>query len=99
MKPVRGIITHWLMPDGVPRPARLSAGGGEVWAIEIIRGTDGSPVMLDLANGRHLTVEDMTPGAQLRVTEPPGDDEGRELLDALVAQGLPLADSPLTGNA
>ncbi len=32
------------------------------------------------------------------VREPPADDEGRELLDAVVKEGLPLAGSPLPGG-
>jgi hypothetical protein len=107
MKPVRGIITNPMFPNGVPRI------DGEPLTVELTRGTDaqpgplgrpehptalGVPCVRDVIDGRTLLVEDLAPGSQLRVIVPPTDAEGRELLDAVVNEGLPLDGSPLPGG-
>ena len=107
MKPVRGIITNAALPDGVPRR------DGQPLTVELIRGTDdqegpfgrpdhptalGLPVLRDVTDGTLYLIEDLPPFSALRVIEPPVDDEGRELLAAVVREGLPLAGSPLPGG-
>jgi hypothetical protein len=107
MKPVRGIITNPLLPDGVPGP------GGKPLTVELIWGNEdqqgpfgrpdhptalGLPCLRDVIDGRRYLVEDLPPFAELRVIEPPTDDAGRVLLDAIVKEGLPLAGSPLPGG-
>ena len=109
MKPVRGIITNRLLPDGVPR-----RGVVQPLTVELILGTDnqegpfgrpehptalGLPCLRDVVDGTIYLVEDLPPFSEFRVTEPPADEEGRKLLEALIAEGLPIADSPLTGEA
>src|SRR6266852_8711003 len=93
MKPVRGIITNPMLPDGVPRP-----GGVQPLAVELVRGTDDQPCLRGVDDGIIYLVENLPPDSQLRVIEPPADDEGRELLDAIVEEGLPLSGSPLPGG-
>jgi len=108
MKAVRGIITHPIHPHGGP-----FGRDGKVLMVELIRGTDdqegpfgrpdhptalGLPVLRDVVDGTLYLVEHLPPYAELRVIEPPTDDEGRELLDAVVEEGLPLAGSPLPGG-
>ena len=113
MKPVRGIITSSVFPDGVPRrfARHLPPGAaGQPLIVELIRGTDdlegpfarpdhpsalGLPVLRDVVDGMIYLVEDLPPYSELRVIDLPADDEGRELLDAVVKEGLPLAGSPL----
>jgi hypothetical protein len=107
MKPVRGIITNPVLPNGVPRR------DGQPLTVELIRGTEdeegpfgrpdhptavGLPVLRDVVGGTLYLVEDLPPYSELRVIEPPTDDEGRELLEAIVKGGLPLAGSPLPGG-
>jgi hypothetical protein len=109
MKPVRGIITiPSLLPDGVPR-----RGVEQPLTVELIRGTEdqegpfgrpdhptalGLPVLRDVFDGTLYLVEELPPLAELRVIEPPTDDEGRALLEDVVKEGLPLAGSPLPGG-
>jgi hypothetical protein len=106
-KPVRGIITNPILPDGVP------GRHGRPLTVELIRGTNdqegpfgrpdhptalGLPVLRDVVDGTIYLVENLPPYSQLRVIETPTDDEGRELLEAVVREGLPLAGSPLPGG-
>jgi hypothetical protein len=115
MKPVRGIITSSVFPDGVPRrfARHLPPGAaGQPLIVELIRGTDmerpfgrpghptalGLPVLRDVVDGTLYLVEDLSPYSELRVVDVPADEEGRELLDAVVKEGLPLAGSRLQGR-
>jgi hypothetical protein len=108
MKPVRGIITNPGFPNGLPR-----RGKEQPLTVELVRGTGdqpgpfgresehptalGLPCLRDVFDGTFYLVEDLPPFSELRVIEPPTDDEGRELLDAVVKEGLPLAGSPPQG--
>ena len=82
--------------------------------VELVRGTadqdgpSGRPdhptalglaCLRDIVDGRVYLVEDLPPYSELRLTEPPADDEGRQLLDDIIKEGLPVANSPLTGKA
>jgi hypothetical protein len=107
VKPVRGIITNPILPNGVP------GRGGQPLTVELVWGTAdhdgpfgrpdhptalGLPCLRDVADGSMMLVEDLPPFSELRVIEPPTDAEGRKLLDAMVGEGLPLAGSPLPGG-
>jgi hypothetical protein len=107
---VRGIIVTPTFPDGVPR---FSAGSSLPLTVELVRGMQdqegpfgrpdhptalGPPVLRDVVDGTRFLVEHLPPLSELRVIEPPADDEGRALLDGVVKEGLPLARSPLPGG-
>ena len=77
MKSVRGIVTHPWMPDGVPRPVVLKAGDDPVFSVELVRQADGTPACRDMQDGRVYSVENLPPFAHLRLTGPPGDDDGQ----------------------
>lgn len=94
MKPVRGVITHPLMPDGVPDLNSV----GETLQVELVRDAGGTATLRNVNSGEQLAVEDLPPSSYLRLIEPPGDDEGQRLLDDIIAEGLPLH-SPLSGSA
>jgi hypothetical protein len=116
MKPLRGIVTSSVFPDGVPRrfaPHLPPGAAGQPLVVELMRGTDdlegpfarpdhptafGLPVLRDVVDGLSYLVEDLPPYAELRVTDLPADDEGRELLDAVVQEGLTLDRSPRPGG-
>jgi hypothetical protein len=113
MKPVRGIITSPVFPDGVPRrfARHLPPGAaGQPLIVELTRGTEameglfgrpghptalGLPVLRDVVDGMLYLVEDLSPHSEFRVVDWPADDDGRELLDAVVKEGLPLVRSAL----
>jgi hypothetical protein len=72
MKPVRGIITNPILPNGVPR----LAGGVDPLTVELVRGTDdqegpfgrpehptalGLPCLRDVIDGTVYLVEDLPP--------------------------------------
>jgi hypothetical protein len=116
MKPVRGMITSTVFPDGVPRrfARHLPPGAaGQPMVVELIRGTDemegpfarpdhpsalGLPVLCDVVDGTSYLVDDLPPHSELRVMELSADDEGREVLDAVVKEGLRLVGSPRRGR-
>jgi hypothetical protein len=54
-------------------------------------------VLRDVVDGMSYLVDDLPPYSELRVMELPADDEGRELLDAVVKEGLRLVGSPRQG--
>jgi hypothetical protein len=94
MKPVRGVITHPRLPNGVPDLESL----GDTLQVELVWDVDGTAALRNVKSGQQITVEELPPSAHLRLTEPPGDDDGERLLDDIIAEGLPVA-SPLSGSA
>ncbi len=95
MTSVRGLITNPMLPDGVPDYKRP----GQALLIEVCRDDEGTAAMRRPGDSEVFTLEDLPPYSHLRLTEPPTDDDGRWLVDEIVAEGLPIADSPLSGTA
>ena len=92
---VRGIITvPPFLAEGVTDYKRP----GELLRVELCRGGDGIAALRRTGDDEVFTVEELPPSAHLRLTEPPTDDDGRQLVTDIVNEGLPLA-SPWSGTA